>query len=95
MPDNKDDQDVAMGSSETRVSDELNERTKEIGQQQQGQAAGQAPAPARETGDDKGPSNSGNAGFGSSATEAQNVSEDRIEQMSHADGSDKEPDPEH
>ncbi len=39
----------------------------------------------------KSPSNAGDAGFGS--TESNHVSEERIEQMAHADGSSEEHDP--
>lgn len=65
-------------------AEELNERTREIGRQQDG---GQASAPARESDDTSGPSNSGDAGYGSSGSPTQEVSEDRMEQMAHADGS--------
>jgi hypothetical protein len=73
--------------------DQLNERTKQIGKQNQGDMTGQAQAPARDRDDDQGPSNSGDAGFGSSGTATQDVSEVRIEQMSHADGSSDDPNP--
>lgn len=67
-------------------AEQLNQRTREIGYQR-GEESGQGQAPAREEKDDTGPSNSGDAGYGSAGSPLQEVSEDRMEQMSHADGS--------
>jgi hypothetical protein len=76
-----------------KQQDQLNERTKHIGEQPKGEQSGQASAPARESEEKKGPSNAGDAGFGSSGGEKNNVSADRIEQMSQADGSSDDPNP--
>jgi hypothetical protein len=67
-------------------ADQLNDRTRQIGQQQSEQT-GQASAPARESDGEQGPSKSGNAGYGGSGSQTQDVTEERMEQMSHADGS--------
>ena len=85
-------QDEKQADQETQnktQAEQLNERTREIGRQQGGES-GQASAPAREAEDHTGPSNSGDAGYGSSGSPEQEVSEERMEQMAHADGSAEE-----
>lgn len=80
------DKEQIQDTQNKTQAEQLNERTRAIGQQQSG-GSGEAAATAREVADESGPSNSGDAGFGSSGSPAQEVSEERMEQMSHADGS--------
>jgi hypothetical protein len=87
MQNEKDHDPKSRQLDDPKQQDQLNERTKNIGEQPQGQRSGEASAPARESEDEKGMSNAGQAGFGSSGSESQDAGEDRAEQMSHADGS--------
>ena len=90
MPDQDNQQQGGPGNKVESNSGDRKENTSQTGGSQQ---AGQAAAPATEKEKSESPSNAGDAGFGSSSNDAQGASADRLEQMSHADGSDDEPNP--